>query len=217
MWSDNGSIVSASKSHNFSLLAVKSVSNHWSVGSSLTAYTSTYSNIKFAIKPAPALEYDFFPYSESTRRQLRISWKPSYSFYRYREETIYDKASEGLTGQTLSATLELKEKWGTISTSFEAFDYFNDLKKNAALFGVIASAFQRAVAQCVWQLFAYPRPTVSGEGRSVAGTGFAAPHAIGYELQLWCSDRDQLYIRVNFQQRRQSAFRILITKNGLRH
>jgi len=33
-------------------------------------------------------------------------------------------------GETFSLTLELKEKWGTISTAFEAFHYFNDLKKN---------------------------------------------------------------------------------------
>jgi hypothetical protein len=127
---DSGDIVSTSRSHNFNILAVKSVSNHWSVGAGLAAYTSTYSNLELAVKPAPAIEYDFFPYSESTRRQLRVLWKPSYNIYRYREETIYDKKSEGLAGETLSVTLELKEKWGTVSNSFEAFHYFSDMKKN---------------------------------------------------------------------------------------
>lgn len=127
---DGGAIVSTSKSHNFNLLAVKSISNHWSVGAGLNAYSSTYSNIQFAIKPAPAIEYNFFPYSESTRRQLRVLWKPGYNSYHYREETIYDKTAEGLWGQTFSVTLELKEKWGNISNSFEAFHYFQDLQKN---------------------------------------------------------------------------------------
>jgi hypothetical protein len=124
------SIVSTSKNHNFFLLAVKSISNHWSVGGGLNAYSSTYSNVKFAIKPAPAIEYNFFPYSESTRRQLRVLWKPGYHSFKYREETIYDKTSERLWGQSFSVALELKEKWGTVTNSFEAFHYFNDLAKN---------------------------------------------------------------------------------------
>jgi hypothetical protein len=104
---DSGSIVSTSKSHNFYVLGVKSITDHWSAGAGVTAYSSTYSNIKFAIKPAPAIEYNFFPYSESTRRQLRVLWKPGYNSYHYREETIYDKTEEGRWGQTVSVTLEL--------------------------------------------------------------------------------------------------------------
>jgi hypothetical protein len=127
---DEGAFISISKSHNFNMLAVKSINNHWSIGSGLTANSSTYSNIKFAIKLAPAIEYDFFAYSESTRRQLRVLWKPGYNSYRYREATIYDKTAEGLWGETISATLDLKEKWGTISNSFEASHYFGDLHKN---------------------------------------------------------------------------------------
>jgi hypothetical protein len=49
---------------------------------------------------------------------------------RYREETIYDKSREGLWGENISATLELKEKWGTISNAFEASHYFKDFSKN---------------------------------------------------------------------------------------
>jgi hypothetical protein len=125
-----GVLVSTSKSQNFQLLGVKSINNHWSAGAGLTAYTSTYSNIKFAMKPAPAIEYNLFPYSESTRRQLRLLWKPGYNSYRYREETVFDKTAEGLWGQTFVAVLELKEKWGTVTGAFEAFHYFDDLQKN---------------------------------------------------------------------------------------
>jgi hypothetical protein len=126
----SGAIISTSKNHNINLLAVKSLTDHWSVGAGLSAYSSTYSNINFAIQPAPAVEYNFFPYSESTRRQLRFLWKPGYHYYRYREETIYEKTSEGLWGENYSIAFEMKEKWGTVSTEFEAFHYFSDLSKN---------------------------------------------------------------------------------------
>ena len=124
------SIVSTSQNQNFSLLTVKSINNHWSAGGWLNANASTYSNIRYAINPAPAIEFDWFPYSESTRRQLRFLYKPGYFVYRYREETIFDRMSERRWGESASATLELKEKWGSISASTEAFHYFNDWHKN---------------------------------------------------------------------------------------
>jgi hypothetical protein len=126
----DGDIISTSKSQSFQLLAVKSINDHWSVGGGLRANTSTYNNIKFAITPAPAIEYNVFPYSKSTRRQLRILWKPGLNSYRYNQETIYDKTSERLWGETFTTVLEMKEKWGTITSAFEAFHFFKDIHKN---------------------------------------------------------------------------------------
>ena len=128
---DSGTLVSTSRSQNFNMLAVKSINDHWSIGAGLSAYSSTYSNIKRAIKPAPAIEYDFFPYSESTRRQLRFLWKPGFYSYRYNEETIYNKTSERLWGESLSIAFEMMEKWGSISSSLQGFHYFNDFQKNS--------------------------------------------------------------------------------------
>jgi hypothetical protein len=127
---EDETIISTSQNQNFSFLAVKSINDHWSAGGWVTAGASTYSNTRYSINPAPALEYDWYPYSESTRRQLRFLYKPGFRAYRYREETIYDKISEKLWGESISATLELKEKWGSVSASVEGFHYFNDWRKN---------------------------------------------------------------------------------------
>jgi hypothetical protein len=126
----SGDIISTSKSQSFQLLTVKSINDHWSVGGGLNTNSSTYSNIKFAIKPAPAIEYNLFPYSQSTRRQLRFLWKPGFNSYHYREETIYDKTSEKLWGQSFMTVLEMKEKWGTVVGAFEAFHFFRDIHQN---------------------------------------------------------------------------------------
>jgi hypothetical protein len=125
-----GDVISTSKDKYFSALLVKSINNHWSVGTSISAGSSTYSNTKLYVRPAPAVEFDLFPYSESTRRQLRFMYKPGYSLYHYHEETIFNKISEGIWGESFSATLELKEKWGTISNSVEGYHLFSDLRKN---------------------------------------------------------------------------------------
>jgi hypothetical protein len=50
--------------------------------------------------------------------------------YKYNQETVYNKTSENLWGQTLSIAFEMKEKWGNIGASLQGFHYFNDLQKN---------------------------------------------------------------------------------------
>lgn len=122
-------IMSPSDSLYYNGLFVKSLSEHWSVGAYLNASSSSYENIRYSISPAPAIEYNFFPYSRSTRRQLRCLYRLSHNSVRYREETIYGKTYENLWSESLSTTLTLKEKWGTISTSLGGSHYFHDTKK----------------------------------------------------------------------------------------
>jgi hypothetical protein len=127
---DGTTITSTSDSKNFDGLYVKSISDHWSVGGFLSLNSSTYRNIDLAVAPSPAVEYNFFPYSESTRRQLRCLYRLGYSFSNYTEETIFEKTKENLFYESLSLTLELKETWGTISTSLIGSHYFHDFSKN---------------------------------------------------------------------------------------
>jgi hypothetical protein len=123
-------IQSSSDSRSFGGLVVKSLSPHWSAGGFFSASSSTYQNIRLAITPVPAIEYDLFPYSESTRRQLRFLYRLGFTNVRYREQTIYDKTRENLWNQQISITLELKEKWGSVSTSLDAAHYLHDLGKS---------------------------------------------------------------------------------------
>lgn len=114
----------------FSGLFAKSLGEHWSMGVFLNVDSSTYENLDFAVRATPALEYDLFPYSESTRRQLRFLYRVGPEFTRYREETLLGKMRETLFGQSLSATLEIKEPWGTLEASLVGSHYFHDLEKN---------------------------------------------------------------------------------------
>ena len=111
-------------------LVVKSLNDHWSVGGYFSAYRSSYDNIKFGLSPAPAVEYDIFPYSESTRRQLRFLYRLNFQTVSYVEKTIYGKTSETLWQQALSISLELKRKWGEVSTTLEGSNYLHDVRKN---------------------------------------------------------------------------------------
>jgi hypothetical protein len=130
---------SSSHSYGFEGLVVKSLDDHWSVGAYLSMNSSTYSNIKFSASPAPAIEYDVFPYSESTKRQLRILYKLGYAYATFRELTIYDKLRQGLFHEALSATLELKRPWGTAEIGLKGSHYFfKPLKYRVSISGDIS-------------------------------------------------------------------------------
>jgi len=127
---DGDTIYSYSDRKSFSGLYVKSISDHWSIGAWLSASSATYNNIEFAISPTPAIEYNLYPYSESTRRQLRFLYRVGFSYRRYREETIYNKTSESLLSEELAVTFSLKEPWGNASATIEGSHYFHDFSKN---------------------------------------------------------------------------------------
>ena len=127
---DSKTISKISESRDFDGLYVKSLTDHWSLGGWVSASSSTYRNIDFSYSFHPALEYNVFPYSESTRRQLRILYRIGYGHYKYREETVYEKTSEHLFNESLSVTLELNEPWGTAEFSLEGSHYFHDFSKN---------------------------------------------------------------------------------------
>jgi len=126
---EDESIVSTAKSQYFNGKYVKSLAEHWSVGLLLNVVSSTYSNLNLSIRPAPAVEYNLFPYSKSTRRQLRFLYSLGYKYADYREKTIYEKESEHLLSESLSVTLEMKEQWGNVEATLEGSHYFHDFSK----------------------------------------------------------------------------------------
>ena len=119
-------------------LYVKSLGEHWSAGVFLEAKSSLYSNIDFGISVAPAVEFNVFPYSQSTRRQLRALYTLTLNPVKYRETTVFGKTRETLFKESLSVTLDLREKWGTVSVSAEGSHYFHDFAKNRLdTFGIV--------------------------------------------------------------------------------
>jgi hypothetical protein len=117
---------------------VKSLGRRWSAGVFLEASSSLYSNIDIRFAAAPAIEYNIFPYEESTRRQFRILYRLDIRPVKYREETIYGKTRETLFRESLSATLDLREKWGTVSVSASGGHFLHDFSRNRTdVFGIV--------------------------------------------------------------------------------
>jgi hypothetical protein len=127
---DGDSIVSTSSEKEIDGMYVKSLGDHWSAGAWTELESTTYSNYDLRFNLAPAIEYNFFPYYDSTRRRLRVLYRLNYYYNNYIEETIYDKSSESLWGHSLDVTLEVKQPWGNASISVDGSQYFHDASKN---------------------------------------------------------------------------------------
>jgi hypothetical protein len=111
-------------------LVVKALGEHWSAGAQGEFESSTFDNTELLIAAAPAIEFNFFPYSQYTRRQLRALYAVGVSAFDYYEVTLYGKTEETLPNHELSLTLEQREQWGSIEASVEWSQYLHDLSKN---------------------------------------------------------------------------------------
>lgn len=127
---DTTTIKGENSSQYFSALLVKSLTDHWSVGGTASLGASSYSNEKFYVTAMPGIEYDVYPYSESTRHQLRILYSAGFSNVNYTDTTIYNKIRQNLWSHSLSASYEVVQKWGNINLVAEYRNFFHDWSKN---------------------------------------------------------------------------------------
>lgn len=124
------------RSHRGEITALfaKSLNDHWSVGGWLSLYRSSFQNMDMEINPMPAVEYNVFPYSQSTRRQLRVLYRIGYAYTDYNEPTIFDKTEEHLAAEALLLSFAINEPWGYGRFSLEGRHYFHDLEKRRVTF-----------------------------------------------------------------------------------
>lgn len=128
--SDTTSVTSVKRSFVGELLYVHSAGDHWGVGGRVSAEHSTFSNFDLSLRVAPAVEYNIFPYDESTRRQLRILYAVGPRLLDYAEETIFFETSETRLHQALNVSLDVEEPWGSAIVALEASHFIDELARN---------------------------------------------------------------------------------------
>lgn len=120
----------STSSTSFDNLFVKSIGDHWSAGLKWDLGSSTRENYRFMTKIMPSVEYDIFPYSEATHRQLRILYSIGYQFNNYIDTTVNNKVDENLYLHSLNVAFQVQKKWGSINMSLTGLNYFNDFSRN---------------------------------------------------------------------------------------
>jgi hypothetical protein len=98
--------------------------------------SSTFLNEKLATSIAPAIEYDAYPYSASTRRLLTFRYEVGPRTFRYRDTTIFNRVTEIRFNQILNVSLSVKQPWGSTGIAVEGSNYLHDFRKNrVSVFG----------------------------------------------------------------------------------
>jgi hypothetical protein len=115
---------------DFNWLVVKSVNDHWSIGAKGQASRSSFENIDLSIEGGPGIEYNLFPYSDYSRRQLRMNYFIGPYRANYVETTLYGQLDETLTRQVVTVDLEEVEPWGSLEVQFEASNYLPGLSRH---------------------------------------------------------------------------------------
>ena len=111
-------------------LVVQSRGERWSTGARLRARKSTFQNYDLALETGPAVEFSFFPYSESTRRALTAEYSLQVAHFDYTEETLFDRFSETRGEQSLRLALNLRQPWGSANTTLGFSHFLDDASKN---------------------------------------------------------------------------------------
>jgi hypothetical protein len=125
---DETTIHSRRDSWSINGLVVKSLGPKWSAGVRSFLSHSSFSNTDRSFNFAPGIEYDFFPYSESSRRILTLLYSVGPTHFDYNEVTIYDKTSETIPKHSLDASLSLRQPWGSLGIFSSFSQQLNDPK-----------------------------------------------------------------------------------------
>jgi len=127
---------SRTTSWEYNTMMVKSVGAKLSAGFTAGASSSSFSNTDRQVTLAPGIEYDFFPYSESSRRSLTIRYTAGPAHYNYSELTVFDKLFETIPKQYLNVALGLRQPWGQLNIYSNFSQQLNHLDRyRASLFG----------------------------------------------------------------------------------
>lgn len=117
---------------NYKLISTyfaKNLTKHWAIGGKYYLYSGTALNIKAANHICPAIEYNVFNYSEAARRQMRFMNKIEFKQLSYYDTTIYNSINEYRINNIFSVGYEIKEKFGNIFISIQAYNYLDDITK----------------------------------------------------------------------------------------
>lgn len=119
-------LVSITRNINSDALVVWSLGPHWSSGFEARIGSSTRLNQDIYYSGAAALEYSFYPYAESSRRQITALYTIGPVHYAYDEETVFEKTAETLVEQNIEIAAAFEQPWGEIDAGVEWSNFMND-------------------------------------------------------------------------------------------
>jgi hypothetical protein len=123
-------LVDRSHDHGVGGIVVRSVGPHWALATRGRLASTTFLNEAQASRIGAGVEYDFFPYSESSHRELTLQLTSNVNHFRYIEPTIYGRMSETAGDAALVGAFDVRQPWGSCGLSLETATYLAHLDRH---------------------------------------------------------------------------------------
>lgn len=108
-----------------SFLVVRSVSDHVSVGVDGGGNNSVRNNQRLRFSMAPAVEWNYYPYVEATRRQFIAHYSLGVEYSDYQTETVFGQLAETVPQHRVAVQYNAREQWGNAGLGLEAAQYLH--------------------------------------------------------------------------------------------
>ena len=109
-----------------------SINDHWSYGFFGSIGTSTFQNFNLFWTFRPAIEYSFFNYEDSAKKQLTISYRNGIRYNDYIERSVFAQDEEYLWEHGLQLGGRLNQEWGNLNAEVS----FNQFLEDTELYAV---------------------------------------------------------------------------------
>lgn len=127
---DTISVIVLQRAANANALFGRTLNAHWTAGLKVSVGFSEVLNQKMALRASPAIEYNYFPWSEATRRQLTALYYVGPNYYQYYGTTVFGQDEETRVNHTLLLALNQRQKWGNTNITLEGSQYLHDTQRN---------------------------------------------------------------------------------------
>ena len=143
------------KKYGWDALLVRTLSRHWSLGLETVAGRSTRENYDLLLKVEPGIEYNLFPYEQSSRRQFVFIYSAGLNYANYRDSTIFNRLSETRPIHRFTIAGAATQPWGRLESRLVASTYLDDWSKNRlSLFGFAEVRIVRGLSLNVYGSYA---------------------------------------------------------------
>ncbi|WP_296386275.1 hypothetical protein [Winogradskyella sp.] len=141
---DDEDIVAINNSKSLNISDVISINDHWSYGFFGNLGASTFSNYDLFWRLRPAIEYNFFKYSESAKKQLILSYRNGLYFNDYIERSVFAEEKELLFQHSFLIGGSVRQEWGNINgeASFNQFLHDTNLRSFGFYIGASIRVFK---------------------------------------------------------------------------
>jgi hypothetical protein len=126
---DSTTVTNTIRRATFFARGVKALTPRLSVGALANIGYDEFNNTKSVFRAAPVIEYNIFPWSQATSRQIAISYGIGPRFFRWRQPTIFDKTEEWRVQQEVVVGSDIRQSWGSVNLSMRYASFLPEASK----------------------------------------------------------------------------------------